>query len=162
MLREIGTALSSELRGLTAGGLRRVDGKAIAVQILRRYSAQQQSEVIAEIEKDSQPLATELLGKLFTFEDLRTLADRDLQALLREIDTTRLALALKGATPEVKQKFMQNLSSRAAQMLEDDLAAMGPVKLSAVETAQGEIARIALEAGQQGRITILGPSEAML
>ncbi len=162
VLREIGQALSAELKALVAGGMRRVDGKAIALDILRRCSAQQQSEVIAEIEKDSQPLAAELRGKLFTFEDLKGLADRDLQALLREIETSRLAIALKGATPEVKQKFMSNLSTRAAQMLEDDLAAMGPVKLSTVETAQAEIAKLALEAAQQGRITIVGPTEAML
>ncbi|HEY7726618.1 MAG TPA: FliG C-terminal domain-containing protein [Anaeromyxobacteraceae bacterium] len=162
VLREIGAALSSELKAVVAGGMRKVDGKAITLEILRRCSAQQQSEVIAEIEKDSQPLATELRGKLFTFEDLKTLADRDLQTLLREIDTNKLGVALKGATPEVKQKFMQNLSSRAAAMLEDDLAAMGPVKLSTVETAQAEIARIALEAAQQGRIAIVGPTEAML
>jgi len=162
VLREIGQALSAELKALVAGGMRKVDGKSVALDILRRCSAAQQSEVIAEIEKDSQQLAAEMRGKLFTFEDLKTLADRDLQTLLREIDTAKLGVALKGATPDIKAKFMQNLSSRAAEMLEDDLAAMGPVKLSTVETAQGEIARLALDAAQQGRITIVGPSEAML
>ena len=86
----------------------------------------------------------------------------DLQAILREIDTTKLSVALKGATPELKAKLLGNLSTRAAQMLEDDLAAMGPVKLSTVETAQGEIAKLAQELAQQGRITIVGPSETML
>jgi len=162
VLREIGSALGAELKALVAGGMRKVEGRSVALEILRRCSAAQQSEVIAEIEKDNAQLAGELRGRLFTFEDLRGLADRDLQTLLREIDTNKLAIALKGATPEVKAKFMQNLSARAAQMLEDDLAAMGPVKLSTVETAQGEIAKLALEAAQQGRITIVGPSEAML
>jgi len=162
VLREIGQALSSELKALVAGGMRRVEGRAVALEILRRCPAAQQGEVIAEIERENPQLAGELRGRLFTFEDLKGLADRDLQTLLREIDTNKLALALKGATPEVKAKFMQNLSARAAQMLEDDLAAMGPVKLSTVETAQGEIAKLALETAQQGRITIVGPSEAML
>jgi len=162
VLREIGQALSVELKALVAGGMRKVDGKNIALDILRRCSAAQQSEVIAEIEKDNQQLAAELRGKLFTFEDLKSLADRDLQTLLREIDTGKLGVALKGATPEVKAKFMKNLSTRAADMLEDDLAAMGPVKLSTVETAQAEIAKLALEAAQQGRITIVNGTEAML
>jgi flagellar motor switch protein FliG len=162
VLREIGQALSVELKALVAGGMRKVDGKNIALDILRRCSAAQQSEVIAEIEKDNQQLASELRGKLFTFEDLKSLADRDLQTLLREIDTGKLGVALKGATPEVKAKFMKNLSTRAADMLEDDLAAMGPVKLSTVETAQAEIAKLALEAAQQGRITIVSGTEAML
>jgi len=162
VLREIGQALTTELRALVAGGMRKVDGKSVTLGILRRCSAAQQGEVIAEIERDNQQLALELRGRLFTFNDLRTLADRDLQTLLREIDTNKLALALKGALPELKQKFMQNLSARAAEMLEDDLAAMGPVKLSTVESAQGEIARLALEVAQQGRITIVGASEAMV
>jgi flagellar motor switch protein FliG len=162
VLREIGQALSTELRALVAGGMRKVDGKNIALEILRRCSPAQQGEVISEIEKENQHLAVELRGKLFTFEDLRALADRDLQTLLREIDTNKLALALKGATPELRQKFLGNLSARAAEMLEDDLAAMGPVKLSTVENAQAEIAKLALEVAQQGRITIVGASEAMV
>ncbi len=162
VLREIGQALTTELRALVAGGMRKVDGKSIALEILRRCTAAQQGEVISEIEKDNQQLAVELRGKLFTFEDLKALADRDLQTLLREIDTNKLALALKGATPELKQKFLSNLSARAAEMLEDDLGAMGPVKLSTVESAQGDIAKLALEVAQQGRITIVGASEAMV
>jgi flagellar motor switch protein FliG len=162
VLREIGQALTSELKALVAGGMRKVNGKAVALDILRRCSAQQQGEVIAEIEKDSAPLAAELRGRLFTFDDLRTLSDRDLQTLLREIDTSKLSVALKGATPELKAKILSNLSARAAEMLEDDLQAMGPVKLSTVETAQGEIAKLTQEIAQQGRITIVGANEAMV
>jgi flagellar motor switch protein FliG len=162
VLREIGQALGTELRALVAGGLRKVDGKSITLDVLRRCTAAQQGEVIAEIEKENPQLAVELRGKLFTFEDLRKLVDRDMQTLLREIDTGKLALALKGATPELRQKFMGNLSARAAEMLEDDLSAMGPVKLSTVETAQAEIAKLALEVAQQGRITIVGAAEAMV
>jgi len=132
------------------------------MEVLRRFSAQQQGEVIAEIERDSAALAAELRGRLFTFEDLRTLQDRDLQTLLREIDTNKLAVALKGATPELKQKILSNLSARAAEMMEDDLQAMGPVKLSTVETAQAEIAKLTQEIAQQGRITLVGAGETML
>jgi flagellar motor switch protein FliG len=162
VLHEIASALSAELRALFAGGMRKVNGKAIALEVLRRCPLQQQGEVIQEIERDNAPLAAELRGRLFTFEDLKKLADRDLQTLLREIDNSKLTVALKGASAEVRQKFLQNLSQRAAQMLEDDLGAMGPVKLSTVEAAQGEIARIAQEAAQAGRITIVGAGEQML
>src|SRR6185369_8640696 len=162
VLREIGQALTTELKAVVAGGMRRVNGKAVALDILRRCTAQQQGEVIAEIEKDSAPLAAELRGRLFTFDDLRHLTDRGMQMLLREVDTTKLGVALKGSTPELKAKVLANLSVRAAEMLEDDLQAMGPVKLSTVETAQGEIAKLAQDIAQQGRITIDGPSETML
>jgi flagellar motor switch protein FliG len=162
VLHEIAAALSTELRALVAGGMRKVNGKAIALDVLRRCAPQQQTEVISEIEKDNATLAAELRGRLFTFEDLKKLTDRDLQALLREIEGNKLTVALKGASAEVRQKFLANLSQRAAQMLEDDLAAMGPVKLSTVETAQAEIARLAQEAAHAGRITIVGANERML
>jgi flagellar motor switch protein FliG len=162
VLREVGQALSSELKALVAGGMRKVDGKSTALEILRRTAPQAQGVVLAEIERDDTQLAAELRGRLFTFGDLVNLADRDLQQLLREIDAQRLTVALKGATADVRQKFLQNLSSRAAEMLSDDLAAMGPVKLSSVEAAQQEIAKTAQELASQGRITIVGPSERML
>jgi len=162
VLREVGQALSTELKALVAGGMRRVDGKATALEILRRTHPQAQGQVLAEIEKDDAQLAGELRGRLFTFADLAHLADRDLQQLLREIDAQRLTVALKGATADIRQKFLQNLSSRAAEMLSDDLAAMGPVKLSSVEAAQQEIAKTAQDLASQGRITIVGPSEKML
>ncbi len=162
VLREIGQALTSELKALVAGGMRKVNGKSVALAILRRCTAQQQGEVIAEIERDSAQLAAELKGRLFTFDDIRTLGDRDMQTLLREIDTSKLAVALKGSTPELKAKVLGNLSSRAAEMLEDDLQAMGPVKLSTVEAAQADIAKLTLEIAQQGRITIVGANETML
>jgi len=162
VLREVGQALSAELKALVAGGMRRVDGKNTALEILRRCDAQQQATVLSEIERDDANLAGELRGKLFTFSDLVNLADRDLQTLLREIDSNKLSVALRGATAEVRQKFMQNLSTRAAEMLSDDLAAMGPVKLSTVEAAQSEIAKLAQDLAQQNRLTIVGPSEKML
>jgi flagellar motor switch protein FliG len=162
VLREVGHALSTELKALVAGGMRKVDGKATALEILRRMNSAQQGVVLAEIEKDDGGLAAEVRGRLFTFADLGNLADRDLQVLLREIDAQRLTVALKGATADVRQKFLSNLSSRAAEMLSDDLQAMGPVKLSSVEAAQQEIAKQAQELASQGRITIVGPSEKML
>jgi flagellar motor switch protein FliG len=162
ILREVGQALSTELRSLVAGGMRKVDGKLTALQILRRSGSEDQAAVLAEIEKDDPALAAELKGQLFTFGDVVNLTDRDLQVLLRDIDTNKLVLALKGATMEVRQKLLGNLSARAAEMLNDDLAAMGPVKLSLVESAQNEIAKQAQDLGTQGRITIISGSEKLV
>lgn len=163
VLREVGVALSGELsQSTTPGNARRVDGRGAAVELLRKVPAAQQSEVVAEIERDDPDLAAELRAKLFTFEDLVNLSDRDLQTLIREIDMSNLAVALKGAIPAVKEKLLKNMSSRAAQMLEDDITAMGPVKLAAVEAAQGELVKAAFSLAEQGRITIVGPADRML
>src|SRR4051812_29783522 len=162
VLREVGAALSLELNQSLSMGTRRMDGKAAAVQLLRRCPASQQSEVVAEIEKDDPDLAADLRGKLFTFEDLANLTDRDLQTLIREIDMGQLAVALKGGSLSVKEKLLKNMSSRAAQMLGDDINAMGPVKLAAVEGAQGELVKIAFGLAEQGRITMVGPADKMV
>src|SRR6185369_6979748 len=137
VLREVGAALSVELRAsVSTGGMRRFDGRAAAVELLRRTPSAQQSEVVQEIEKDDPELAAELRTKLFTFQDVANLSDRDIQTFLREVDTSRLGVALKGAAASVREKILKNMSSRAAQMLGDDINAMGPVKLADVELAQ--------------------------
>jgi flagellar motor switch protein FliG len=162
VLREVGQALAAELQAVVAGGMRRVDGKNIALEVLRRSPSEQQREVVAEIEKDDPALATELRSKLFTFADLSNLHDRDVQVLLKEVEATQLTVALKGATEELREKLLHNMSSRAAEMLRDDLAAMGPVKLSAVEAAQAAIVKSAMELSEAGRITIVRPTDKML
>ena len=162
VLREVGNALSIELRASVSTGMRRFDGKGAAVELLRRTPAAQQTEAVQEIEKDDPELAAELRTKLFTFQDLVNLSDRDVQTFLREVDTSRLGVALKGAAAVVKDKIMKNMSSRAAQMLSDDIAAMGPVKLADVELAQSELVKIAFTLAEQGRITVVGPADKMV
>lgn len=162
VLREVGQALAGELRTSSMGEARRVDGKAAAAELLRRCPAAQQSEVVAEIEKEDPDLANELRGKLFTFADLANLTDRDVQTLIREIDTSRLSTALKGSTQAIRDKILRNMSSRAAEMLNDEIQAMGPMRVSAVEEAQNELVKAAFALSEQGRITIVGPADKML
>jgi flagellar motor switch protein FliG len=162
VLREVGQGLSAELRASISSGMRRFDGKGAAVELLRRSPAAQQTEAVQEIEKEDPELAAELRTKLFTFQDLVNLSDRDIQTFLREVDTSRLAVALKGASTGVKDKILKNMSSRAAQMLSDDISAMGPVKLADVELAQGELVKIAFTLAEQGRITVVSPADKMV
>ena len=162
VLREVRNALTSELQAVVAEGMRKVDGKSAALEVLRRSPHAQQQEVLNSIEKDDPKLADELRNKLFTFEDLTRLVDRDVQSLLKDVNTQQLVLALKGCGPELKQKFLRNMSSRAAEALGEDLAAMGPVKLALVEAAQGAIVKQVLELADKGKITIVRPTDRML
>ncbi|HEX2656935.1 MAG TPA: FliG C-terminal domain-containing protein, partial [Polyangia bacterium] len=90
------------------------------------------------------------------------LSDRDIQTFLREVDTSRLGVALKGASSLIRDKILKNMSSRAAQMLSDDINAMSPVKLADVELAQSELVKIAFTLSEQGRITVVGPADKMV
>lgn len=162
VLREVRSALTTELQAVVAEGMRRVDGKGAALEVLRRASAAQQAEVIDSIEKDDPNLAADLRAKLFTFDDLTRLTDRDIQSLLKDADPNQLPLALKGASDELRAKLFRNMSSRAAQMLQDDIAAMGPVKLSIVEQAQQAMTRLAMELSEKGKITIIRATDKLV
>jgi flagellar motor switch protein FliG len=162
VLREVGQGLTAELRTSVSSGMRKFDGKAAAIDLLRRSPAGQQTETVQEIEKDDPELAADLRSKLFTFQDLVNLSDRDIQTFLREVDTSRLSVALKGAAAAVRDKILKNMSSRAAQMLSDDIGAMGPVKLADVELAQGELVKVAFTLAEQGRITVVSPADKMV
>ena len=162
VLREVGQGLAEELTASVPANTRRVDGRTAAVELLRAVPAAQQSEVVGEIEKDDPELAAILRGKLFTFGDLMNLTDRDMQTLIREIDMSQLSTALKGAPDAIKGRFTKNMSSRAGQMLEDEIEAMGPVKLAAVEGAQAELVKVAFSLAEQGRITIVNPTDKMV
>lgn len=162
LLRDVGRALASELRTVVSGGMRRVDGKAAALEILRRAPAAEQKEVVASIEEEDPALAAELRARLFTFEDLVGLGDRDVQQLLKEVDGGRLAMALKGASGELREKLLRNMSSRAAEAILEDLAALGPVRVALVEDAQAELVRLALQLAEAGRITLVRPSDKLI
>lgn len=162
VLREVRAALTSELNALVAEGMRKVDGRKAALEILRRAPVAQQNQVLEWISRDDPNLAGELKNKLFTFDDLVLLSDRDIQALLKDGDTAQLTTALKGSTEEIKEKFLRNMSSRAAQMFADDLAAMGPVRLQVVEEAQANISKTALELAEKGKLTIVRATDKMV
>jgi len=162
MLREVRHALTHELQAVVAEGMRKMDGKGAALEILRRTPVEAQKEVLNSIEKDDAALAEELRTKLFTFTDLGLISDRDIQALIKDIELNQLSIALKGAGSDVKDKFLRNMSSRAAEMLNDDMAAMGPMKMAAVEEAQAGIAKVAMELSEKGKLTIVRPTDKML
>ncbi len=162
VLREVGQGLTDELAASVPSNTQRLDGRSIVVELLRAVPAAQQSDVVSEIEKDDPELAAGLRGKLFTFNDLMNLTDRDMQTLIREIDMSQLSTALKGAPDAIKLRFTKNMSSRAGQMLEDEIEAMGPVKLAAVEGAQAELVKVAFSLAEQGRITIVNPNDKMV
>ncbi|OGT22434.1 MAG: flagellar motor switch protein FliG [Gammaproteobacteria bacterium RBG_16_57_12] len=134
-----------------------IGGIKSAANILNFVETSAESEIIDAI-KDADPeLAEKIEDLMFVFENLGELDDRSMQALLREVSTDSLILALKGADERIKEKVFSNMSKRAAEMLRDDLETRGPVRLSEVELAQKEILSIARRMAESGEI-ILGSS----
>jgi flagellar motor switch protein FliG len=114
-------------------------------QILNQLGEAEIQTIIENIKTKNLEIAQMLESKLLTFEDLRFMDNRDLQRLLRFVDMNQLALALKGASEEMKQKVFANLSTRSREVLRDELEAIGPTRLSQIEKAQRSIVEQAKE-----------------
>jgi len=107
-------------------------------------------------------LAEEVRKLMFTFDDLILLDDRSLQRVLREVDMRDLALALKAARDELKEKIFRNMSQRAAELLREEISYLGPVRIRAVEEAQQRIVSIVRRLEEAEEIVISRGEEAIL
>ena len=132
------------------GGISRV------VDIINNMGQGADKVILEGIEKTDPDMAEEIRKSMFTFEDLADLDGRTLQTILREINNDQLTLALKSASDNLKESIFQNISGRAAEMIQDDLEAMGPVKLSEVETMQQTIVKVVLKLEEEEKILIPG------
>ncbi|GIX22656.1 MAG: flagellar motor switch protein FliG [Gammaproteobacteria bacterium] len=145
--------------GGAVGKIRNVGGARSAAELLNALGGQNAQALLDAIRQRDESLGTQLEEQMFVFENLLELSDRDMQTLLREVNTDQLVVALKGASPEMQNKVFRNMSSRAAEMLRDDLEARGPVKLKEVEEAQKAILEAARKLAEDGKISLGGGGE---
>jgi flagellar motor switch protein FliG len=136
--------------------LRRIGGARTAANILNAMEKDKSGTELGKIEKSDADMHQKIKDLLFIFDNLLDVDDRGIQAVLREVGSDTLAVALRGAEPEVQEKILKNMSKRAAEILKDDMEARGPVKLADVEAAQKEIIVIAQRLAEEGTITLGG------
>ena len=136
--------------------LRRVGGARTVANILNSMERDKSGAELGKIEKADGEMHQKIKDLLFVFDNLLDVEDRGIQALLREVGSDTLALALRGAEPELQEKILKNMSKRAAEILKDDMEARGPVKLTDVEAAQKEIIVIAQRLAEEGTISLGG------
>ena len=136
--------------------LRRIGGTRTVADILNAMERDKSGEELGKIEKADTEMHQQIKDLLFVFDNLLDVDDRGIQALLREVGSDTLAVALRGAEPEVQEKILKNMSKRAAEILKDDMEARGPVKLADVEAAQKEIVVIAQRLAEEGTISLGG------
>ncbi len=133
-----------------------VEGVKVAAEILNQVDSATETSVIEFIEKSSSDLASKIQEKMFVFTDLLEMEDRAMQAILKEVETDSLSIALKGADETLREKFFKNMSERAAEMLKEDIETRGPVRVSDVETAQIAVVSVARRLEQEGKIMRAG------
>jgi flagellar motor switch protein FliG len=133
-----------------------VGGVKAAANILNFVDSAVEGEIMEMIKDSDSELGQKIQDLMFVFENLVDVDDQGIQALMREVSSDNLIIALKGADEAVREKIFKNMSKRAAEMLRDDLEAKGPVRLSEVETAQKEILAIARRMAEAGDIVLGG------
>ena len=155
-LKELNQILEKQFSGnantsrTTLGGIKR------AADIMNFLDSSVEGQLMDSIREVDEDLSTQIEDLMFVFNNLADVDDRGIQALLREVSSDVLVLALKGSDEAIKEKIFKNMSKRAAELLRDDLEAKGPVRVSDVETAQKEILTIARRMAEAGEIVLGG------
>jgi flagellar motor switch protein FliG len=152
-LAELTDVLNSLLAGQSAKRSK-MGGVRTAAEILNMLTSTQEEAVVSSLRERDADLAQKIVDEMFTFDNLLDIEDRGIQLILKEVDNDMLMVALKGAPEELRNKFLKNMSSRAAEMLREDLEAQGPVRMSKVETEQKKIVQITRRLAEGGQITL--------
>ena len=127
-----------------------------AAEILGMMGTAVETSVLDYIREADNDLAQKIMDSMFTFDDLANLDDKGIQSLLKEVQSESLVIALKGATPEMREKVFKNMSTRAAETLREDLESRGPVRVSEVEAEQKELLKVVRRLADEGQIVLSG------
>ena len=162
-LKELNTILEKQFSGNSNASRTTLGGIKRAADIMNFLDSSVEGQLMDSIREIDDTLSGQIEDLMFVFNNLADVDDRGIQALLREVSSDVLVLALKGADDGIKEKVFKNMSKRAAELLRDDLEAKGPVRVSEVETAQKEILTIARRMAESGEIVLGGAGgEAMI
>ena len=160
LIAQVDEVLKQELATLGSIDTQQLGGVQPIAEMLNVMDKNSEQNIMARVEEKDPQLAEEIRKLMFVFEDIIYIDDRGMQLLLKEVANDKLVLALKTAPDEIKDKIFRNISKRAADLLREDLDAMGPVRLSDVEAAQQEIVNVAKRLEAEGKIIISRGGEA--
>jgi flagellar motor switch protein FliG len=161
-LRELDAIVDQQAKEVSTLRAARLGGIRAAADIINLLKPEQESLIMESIQAADSELGERIKESLFVFENLLAIDDRGIQALLREVQSDQLSVALKGADAAIQEKVFRNMSKRAGEILKDDIAAKGPVRLSEVEAAQKEVLTVVQRLVEEGQIVIGGRGEAFV
>lgn len=158
VVNELNEVLFEEMK--QAGSMvTKVGGVSPVAEILNAMDKASETRILSTIEETNPDLAEQIRELMFTFEDLTLIDSKQMQTVLKDIDKADLAMALKTASDAVKELILSSMSSRAAEMLNDDLENMGPVKVSDVESAQQKVIKVVKKLEEEGKIVMAGAGD---
>ena len=161
-LSELNDILEKQFSSQSGSQAQAMGGIKTAADIMNFLESTIEAEIMDGMREVDEDLAQEISDLMFVFDNLIDVDDRGIQTLLREVSTDQLKLALRGSDQALTEKILGNMSKRAAELLRDDMEAMGPVKVSEVESAQKEVLTIARRLADNGEIALGGGGEDML
>jgi len=158
-LKDLNEALYQVLAGGDKIRKSSLGGVKTAAEIINMLGTSLEGSVVDSIRENDPELAQKIMDKMFTFDDLNKLDNKAIQMVLKEVASDALVIALKGASNELRDKVLANMSSRAAEALKEDLESRGPVRLSEVETQQKDILKVVRRLADEGQIALGGGGE---
>jgi flagellar motor switch protein FliG len=155
-LKDLNEVMGQVLAGGERSRKASLGGVKTAAEMINLMGSSVETAVLDYIREADNDLAQKIMDNMFTFDDLEKIDDKGIQALLKEVQTDSLVIALKGATPEMREKVFKNMSTRAAETLREDLESRGPVRVSEVESEQKEMLKIVRRLADEGQIVLGG------
>ncbi|GIW90928.1 MAG: flagellar motor switch protein FliG [Pirellulaceae bacterium] len=153
VLKAVEEAMANRLQNMMHQSAEKAGGVEAVARILNVADRTTERTLLDNLAQEDPELAAEIRRLMFVFEDIAKLSDKDIQTLLKHVETAQWAMALKGASEELRQKILGNMSQRAAAMLMEEIEFLGPKRLSEVEAVQQQIVDIVRQLEDQGEIT---------
>ncbi len=153
-LRELNEVLTKLLTGNESLKKKPMGGIRAAAEILNFLSGESEQSVMANLKNYDSDMAQKIMDEMFVFDNIMDIDDRGIQVILREVQSESLIIALKGANVDLREKIFKNMSTRAAEMMREDLESKGPVRLSEVEAQQKEILQTVRRLSDEGQIQL--------
>lgn len=158
-LKELNEVMTKLLTGNENIKKQTMGGIKVAAEIMNFMSGDNEATVMEGLKNYDDDMAQKIMDEMFVFDNIMDIDDKGIQVMLREVQSEMLIVALKGATEEMREKIFKNMSSRAAEMMKEDLESKGPVKLSEVEAQQKQILQIVRRLSDEGQIMLAGKGD---
>jgi flagellar motor switch protein FliG len=160
VIKKVSAILETKLEALT-GYKVEIGGVRFVAEIFNRLGQKAAKSTLKFIEQVNNDLAEEIKEKMFTFEDILKLDNNAVREILKDADKNQLMIALKGAPEELKEKFLANMSQRAAAAFEEEMQFLGPVKVKDVEAAQRSVVEIVQKLAEEGKVSVGAEEEVI-
>jgi flagellar motor switch protein FliG len=153
IIREVEKGLENRMSSVMSQQFENAGGVSSVAEILNVIDRSTERSLLENLAQEDPALVEEIRRLMFVFEDIAKFGDREIQTLLKNVETSQWAMALKGASDELKEKILKNMSKRAADMLKEEMEYLGPVRLSNVEQMQQQIVDVVRKLEDMGEIT---------